>query len=532
MFSPADPMPDTPPTNVVSLLRETAGRVPSRAALILPDGREVSFGRLWERVCRVSVALRRIGLNPGERVVVMIPMSEQLYVVLLGILKIGAVAVFVDPWMPMRKIAQFAAFAEPVGFAGVGRSHLLRLPVRALRSLPITVTTGRRIGPFPARYTLAELLQAQPDEAVWPPDRDDVPALVTFTSGSSGVPKGANRTHGFLAAQYAALREEYRYDETDVDMPMFPVFALRNLADGIPSVLPAMDFRRVDAVDGARLLDQMARHGVRTCTASPPFVDRVAEAVRAGRRDPRLRRILTGGAPVSNAMLRRWREVFPTTEIVVVYGSTEAEPVASIALEERLEAEGEGEGYCAGHPVAAVNACVIRIERGPVAFTSWDALAPQDGCIGELIVAGRHVCRDYFRNPDAAAENKIVDEDGVCWHRMGDTGYFDALGRFWLTGRVHSTIFCKERLLHAQLLEARVAARAPDAVRVAALQYEGRLIVVVEGPVVPELLDRIRADGVPADVLRFTRKKLPLDPRHRSKIDYAALHRMLAGGRL
>ncbi len=522
-------MSSSPAMNVVSLLRETAKRVPSKPALIMPDGQSLSFGELWDRVCRVSAGLRAAGLRPGDRMVVMIPMSAELYMVLLGIFKIGAVAVFVDPWMSMRKIAQFAAFAEPTGFVGIGRSHLLRLLEPALRALPLTVTTGANFCGFPAQHQLADLRLAPPDEEVWQPPTDDAPALITFTSGSSGIPKGANRTHGFLAAQHEALGAEYRYNDDDVDLPMFPVFALRNLADGIPSVIPDMDFRRIGEADGNRLLQQIARHGVRTCTASPPFIDRLAKAALATHAPHHLRRILTGGAPVTNGQLERWRNAFPATSITVVYGSTEAEPVASISLEERLKAEGEG--FCTGRPITDIQARIIRIERGPISFSSWEALAPQDGHMGELVVAGRHVCRDYFRNPGAVAENKIVDANGICWHRMGDTGYWDPQGRFWLVGRIHSTITCKGTPLHAQLLEARIAARATGAARTAALELNGRLIVVVQGSPVPGLQEQLRSDGIPVDDLVYCRHPLPLDPRHQSKIDYTQLRQLLAGGR-
>ncbi|TVS09647.1 MAG: hypothetical protein EA424_26695, partial [Planctomycetaceae bacterium] len=372
--------------------------------------------------------------------------------------------------------------------------------------------------------------RTEPDPRVWTPESPDAPALITFTSGSSGTPKGANRTHGFLAAQYAALCAEYTYDPADVDMPMFPVFALRNLADGIPSVIPDVDFRRIHETKGDRVLRQIARHGVRTCTASPPFVDQLAAASQSAGRDPGLRRILTGGAPVSNGMLQRWHAAFPNTAITVVYGSTEAEPVASITLHERLACEGEG--FCAGRPVDAVRARIIRIEIGPINFQNWEALAPQDGRIGELIVSGNHVCRDYFRNPDAFQENKIIDAEGVCWHRMGDTGYMDADGRFWLTGRVHTTIVRQGQLFHAQLIEAQIAPLMPGAVRVAALGRDDRLIVVVQGQPAPDAKERFRAAGIPVDEVRFTRKALPLDPRHRSKIDYVELERMLNEGRI
>jgi len=513
--------------NILGFLQETAQRVPSRPALIMPDARSVSFAGLWDRVCSVSGGLRRAGLRAGDRMVVMIPMSIDLYTVLLGIIKTGAVAVFVDPWMPMTRIARFAAFADPSGFAGVGRSHLLRLLAPALRTLPLTVTTGCRLGHFPARLTMAELLHAPPDPTVWQPESPESPALITFTSGSSGVPKGANRTHGFLAAQYASLCREYRYEDADIDMPMFPVFALRNLADGITSVIPDMDFRRVAEVNGETLLAQIARHGVRTCTASPPFVDRLVQAVDATGQRPGLRRILTGGAPVPDDMLRRWQASLPGTDITVVYGSTEAEPVASMSLSGRLGVHGQG--YCTGRPIEGLSARIIRITRGPLVFRTWADLEVPAGRIGELIVSGAHVCRDYFRNPAAVAENKLIDGDGVCWHRMGDTGYVDDEGRFWLTGRVHSTILCKGEALHAQLVEAQVASLAPGVVRTAALEHDGRLVIVVQGGDVPGLAGLLRDAGVPVDQLVFTNRRLPLDPRHQSKIDYDALRRRLIG---
>ncbi len=518
-------MADSPPVNITTRLRDTAARVPERPALVMPDGELLCFGSLWDRVCRVSTGLQAAGLRPGDRMVVMIPMSLDLYTILLAIIKTGAVAVFVDPWMPMRRIAQFAAFAAPAGFAGVGRSHLLRLLAPGLRALPVTVTTGRRAGPFPARRTLAELCRSAPDPHIWQPDSADAPALITFTSGSSGIPKGANRTHGFLAAQHAALCQEYRYEASDIDMPMFPVFALRNLADGIPSVIPDMDFRHVAAVNGTTILRQIKRHGVTTCTASPPFVDRLAGAISASGPAPTLRRILTGGAPVPDAMLRLWQAILPGTAVTVVYGSTEAEPVASMSLHERLAVSGEG--TCAGVPVDSVQARIIRIARGPVTFTSWEALAPDATRIGELVVAGPHICRDYFRNPEAVAGNKITDAEGVIWHRMGDTGYLDDAGRFWLTGRVHSTILCKGEPLHAQLIEAQVARLTPGATRIAALEHDERLVIVVQGPAIPGLRQRLRADGIPADTVIFTRKPLPLDPRHQSKLDYSALRHHL-----
>jgi acyl-CoA synthetase (AMP-forming)/AMP-acid ligase II len=277
----------------------------------------------------------------------------------------------------------------------------------------------------------------------------------------------------------------------------------------------------------------MRRHGVTTCTASPPFFDRLA----AHPEKPALRRILTGGAPVSDAQLRVWSRAFPDTEILVVYGSTEAEPVAHLTAEERFAAVG-GAGFCAGRPTDRLRSKVIRIQDGPVVLGSegWKAWELPAGEIGELIVTGDHVCRDYFRNPEAVRENKIVDIDGTVWHRMGDTGAFDSEGRFWLAGRVHSTIRRDGELIHPQLVEQAARGEDPRIRRLAAVGLPDpalgeRLVVIVESDAGDDLRTDLRTDiaarlaaaGFEADEIRVTSKPLPVDPRHNSKIDYGKL---------
>jgi acyl-CoA synthetase (AMP-forming)/AMP-acid ligase II len=528
--------------NVLSVLREIALRVPDRPALIMESG-AISFGALRDRIGRAAAGLRRLGLGAGDRAIVMIPMSIDLYVAMLALLEIGAVAVFVDPWIGRRQIAAFAAFAEPRAWIGIAKSHLLRLLDPRLRAIPIAVTTGRRLGSLPAPHSLSELEGSPGDGSIHPVSLDD-PALITFTTGSSGEPKGTNRTHGFLLAQRAALAAEFPAWEGDAEMTMFPVFALNNLAAGVPSIVPAMDFRRVDRIDAGRVLAQMRRHGATTCTASPPFFDRLAAAIEAGTERPALRRLLTGGAPVSDAQLRVWRRAFPETEILVAYGSTEAEPVAHLTAEERLEATNPGRslapGYCAGAPIGRLRAKTVRIHPGPIelgteGWTPWEVSA---GEIGELVVSGDHVCRDYYRNPQAVRENKIAEGDSV-WHRMGDTGSFDERGRFWLAGRVHSTIRRAGALVHPQLVEQAAKGEDHRIRRVAAVGMPDpdlgeRVVLAVEtdaAGIGEEIAARVAAAGLPVDEVRVIREPLPVDPRHNSKIGYGKLRERLGEAR-
>jgi acyl-CoA synthetase (AMP-forming)/AMP-acid ligase II len=297
-----------------------------------------------------------------------------------------------------------------------------------------------------------------------------------------------------------------------------------------------MDFRRVDRVDAGRVLAQMRRHGVNTCTASPPFFDRIAAAIVADGTRPALRRILTGGAPVSHAQLRDWRRAFPETEILVVYGSTEAEPVAHLTAEERLSFN-RFPGFCVGRPGERVQAKIVRIhdgsiELGPEGWAGWELPA---GEIGELIVSGDHVCRDYYQNPKAVTENKIMDPDGGVWHRMGDTGSFDPEGRFWIAGRVHSTIRRGGELVHPQLVEQAAKGEDPRVRRAAAVgmpdpELGERVVVVLETGeqgFQGEIAARLAAAGLTVDEVRLTPEPLPVDPRHNSKIDYAKLRSWL-----
>ena len=462
--------------NVARLLAEVAQRVPDRQALVFQNDstvEKITFDQLWRDAGSISAGFKSAGLNQGDRVIIMIPMSIDLYRVMLGVIKMGAVAIFVDPWIPATQIAKFAAFAEPAAFVGIGKSHLLRWMQSSLRRVPITVTTGRRVFGFPARYKLDSFRDHPSDPEVAAVRKDDS-ALISFTSGSSGEPKGANRTHQFLESQHHALAHEFPYEDSEVDMPMFPVFALNNLVSGLTSVVPQMDFRKVAEVDGDVIAKQLVDFNVSTITASPPLLDRVAESLSNVTERPKLRRLLTGGAPVTDSQLKRWLECYDAeTEIVVAYGSTEAEPVGHIDARERIAESGKSRGYCTGQISELIEAKVIPIIKGAVdlAGTSLEQLAMPAGEIGELVVSGAHVCRDYFKNEHATKENKLFDSEGRLWHRMGDTGYFDDLQRFWLVGRVHSTIVRGEEVVHPQLLEQSVRQVSDAVLQVAAIGH-------------------------------------------------------------
>lgn len=509
--------------NIAARLIERAERHPERLAIADRHAR-LTFGELAERVARFAGGLSASGVRPGDRVLLFVPMSVELYVTLLGTLHAGAVAVFVDAWADRKRLSAAVRLADPAAFIGSPRAHLLRLLSREVRRISRAFTPGSARLRGGAR-SLVHVARA------------DAPALVTFTTGSTGAPKAAARTHGFLMAQHEALAAHLQLRADDVDMPTLPVFVLNNLALGVPSVIPDADPRRPADIDPERVYRQMLFSGVTTSSGSPAFYARLAEwCERRGARLP-LRALFTGGAPVLPPLARRLEGAVVGTAHVV-YGSTEAEPIAGITAGEMSRLAAAGEGVCVGRPVAGLSLKLVRphddaIELGAGGWADWEVGAAE---AGEIVVSGAHVLAGYVNDPEAERRNKIRDGERT-WHRTGDAARLDAEGRLWLLGRVRERVV---RDAHTWWpLAAEVRALDVPGVRHAAylgvadpaLGHRAVLSVEADPSRAAELTPRLREAIAPwpLDEVRVLRR-IPRDPRHASKTDVEALRRLISGG--
>lgn len=510
--------------NITSRLEERARRHPERLAIADRTTR-VTFAELYDRVARAAGALRALGVAPGDRVLVFVPMSTELYAVLLGVLHAGAAAVFIDAWADRTRLAAAVRAATPRAFIGTRKAHLLRLVSAPIRRIPIAVTPQR-------------LLTSEAPPLPLTAVERDTPALVTFTTGSTGAPKAAARSHGFLVAQHEALAAHLGLAETDVDMPTLPVFVLNNLASGVPSIIPDADPRRPADIDPRRVFGQMLREGVTTSSGSPAFYERLAAWCEASDRQLPLRAVFTGGAPVLPPLAARLRDVVKGTAHVV-YGSTEAEPIAGITAGDLVDASADGEGVCVGLPVPHVRMKLVRPTDGPIELgvDGWASWGVGDREAGEIVVTGEHVLPAYVGDPAAERQAKIRDGSTV-WHRTGDAARLDARGRIWLLGRVRERYGRDGTTWWPLPAEVR-ALRVPG---VAHAAYVGmsrpggptRAVLCVEAD--PADGDRI-ASAVrtavapwPVDDVQVVRR-IPRDPRHASKTDLEAVRAMLVSAR-
>lgn len=469
--------------NLITDFLETAARQGSRTAIVDGAGKSISFDGLAHRSGALAAAWQRAGVKAGDSVLIAMPVGLDLYAAIAGLWRIGATIVFPEPAMGLAGVRHAVRIAKPCACLTTGIYRLLRLLVPDLWSVP-------------THLHLTD--EEEKSDPVAELDTDH-PALISFTSGSTGLPKGIVRSHGFLAAQNRCVGQLIVPErDRETDLVAFPVFVIANLGQGVSSVLPNWRLSRHDKAAASDIGRHCQNHGV-TRALVPPSI---CETLSHGSGELALNTIFTGGGPVFPDLLERLHAAMPMTSLVAVYGSTEAEPIAHQYVEEiaaeQWRSMKTGRGLLAGRPVPEVDLQIVD---------------------GEILVTGDHVNKGYL-DGRGDAENKVTI-DGRIWHRTGDAGQLDERGNLWLKGR-HSA---KAGPHYPFELEA--AARFWPGVKNAALvPGSDPPLLAVEGTEDQIDVWRERASAI-GDIRIKYLKKIPLDRRHRSKIDYTELRKML-----
>ena len=512
--------------NIAALLTEQA-RSRGAAAAIIERAGVTTFAQLDERVRRAAAMLRARGVGAGDAVLIFQPMSAALYTALLAVFRLGATAMFLDPSAGRSHIEACCALSPPRGLVALPKAHLLRLTSGALRRIEVKFSTGCWI---PGAGRWSDLEKCAPLEEV-APVADDTPALLTFTSGSTGQPKAAVRTHRFLIEQHRVLARSIALEAGEVDLATLPIFTLANLASGVTSLIPDCDLRRPGSIEAAPVLHQIREHRVTRCAASPAFFERLLAADDGTL--SAMRKVFTGGAPIFPNLLTALREKMPDARVEAVFGSTEAEPIAHIEEREVSAADRDamraGRGLLTGEPVPEISIRILSAEWGaPLAPMSADEFAGRclpSGEHGEIVVSGGHVLPGYLHgHGDAETKFRV---DGRVWHRTGDAGWIDEHGRLWLLGRCAARVSDSRGTLWPFTVEC--AARLHPLVRRAALLgHKGSRFLFVE-IAAPDAVITAEALGLAWAQLDGVRvlPAIPMDARHNAKVDYVALRALL-----
>lgn len=519
----------TDQANLAALLLKLSQTRPKQPAIIGKRGQTVTFAQLSHEARRLAALLGERGAKPGQRVLVLIPMSAELYITLSALWSVGLVAVVVDPGAGLGHLRKCLRRVRAQGVIAVPAAF----PLLLLPELLFVKWRVRLGGWWPG--TLSWHAQA-----ALPPAKEALhvaaehPALITFTSGSTGAPKAAVRTHGFLRQQHAVLAHHLGYEGADggVDLATLPVVSLASLASGRTILLPDTQLRRPAEIDTARVLRQLRSTPVQTVAASPALLHVLAKAaLKVGQPLP-FTSIFAGGGPVFPRTLALLAHASPHAQVVSVYGSTEAEPISHIAWASVTEADLErtkaGFGLLAGHPVPELEVMIVPATSGPLPYR--DGVALRKAALGaeqpgEVLVSGAHVLPGYL---DGVGDNETKWRDphtGQIWHRTGDAAQWDDDERLWLLGRTSARVEDEQGTLYPFAVEA--ATVTHPKVRRAAL-LPGRRLLIIESD--EDVEDEVLLQVTWANLHEVKRvPHIPMDTRHNAKVDYVQLRRLLQG---
>jgi acyl-CoA synthetase (AMP-forming)/AMP-acid ligase II len=523
--------------NIYELFADASRRSGTHPALVAGIGnkrRSVNFAELQRKVDGVVEALNERELHAGDKVLLAVPISIDTYVVMLALLKAGMVIMHIDPAHGPSKVDQILKSWRPAAIVASKPILMLGMLFPELRRIPTRFVVGGRAR---SATTLCDDRQPRGPQPVTARSSADS-AILSFTSGSTGEPKALIRTHGFLRKQMEILNRVAITKRGDVDFVAMPMFVLFNLANCVTSVLPACNMKHPGRADPRIVLSQLLVERATRMVASPALLERLANHCLIRKRTiPDMRCISTGGGPVGPSLPLRLRTIAPNSVIRTVYGSTEAEPIASIDAHEVSIADRgrtrEGAGLLVGKPVSG---CAVRIIQsqpgcsiGPVTYEGFANLCLPDGSAGEIVVSGEHVISGYA-DPARDRDTKIRVQNTV-WHRTGDAGYFDSSGRLWLVGRCAAALRDYRGTVYPFQVEYAVSA-VRGIRRAALIEKDGDRVLVFETSGREFRTHCAEAAKCVAqfDIDRIvTVHRIPVDRRHDAKIDYPALNRLLDG---
>lgn len=507
---------------------------------------QITYRHFAARIDSFARGLLDIGIEKGDRVIIFLPMSLDMYTAMFAVQRIGAIAVFLDSWARSHHLGASAECVDPKAMISFKMAFDLVDQVPEFKAMPLRILYGPG-----DKFTHRSEDLLNKESSPIAPVESEFTALITFTTGSTGKPKGANRTHRFLSAQHHALSHVIPYTEKDRDMPAFPIFSLNNLASGVTTILPALNLAAPAEHDSALLACQILHENINCTTLSPSMLVGLAKYCKEQNiLLPGLRRVVTGGAPISKDDVRAFYEIAPQTDLWILYGSTEAEPMAHIEgrdmLKESTATDPEiiEEGVNVGHISEDIDYRFIRIKDGPIELTEspWSEIEVASGEVGEFLCTGDHVCRDYYNNPEAFKSTKILDEKNRVWHRTGDLAYIDTEKNLWIVGRVNNAIERAGKYyfpVRAEVLLKRLDFTyrcaflgMPDYT----LGQATYAVIELKADIDKDTFDFASAkkeiqrvfakNKIPVDEIKFV-TKVPMDPRHHSKVEYKVLRDQL-----
>jgi long-chain acyl-CoA synthetase len=393
--------------NLASIISDSAERSPDSPAIRLGDF-ELSYGELGDGSARLATLLRQKGLEPGDRVGVMLPNVPQFPLAYYGVLRAGGIVVPMNVLLKRREIAFYLEDSGAKlllawhGFVEEAREGAAEADAELVEVEPTAfAATLEGVEPTPGVADTAE---------------DDT-AVILYTSGTTGKPKGAELTHANLARNAEiSSRTTCEIDTGDVVLGALPLFHSFGQTVGMnASLRVGACLTLVPKFDPGGALETIQRDRVTHFYGVPTmFGALLHHPEREGYDTSSLRTCITGGASMPVEVLRGFEEAFGAI-VLEGYGLSETSPVASSNHPDKERKPGS-----IGTPIEGVEMRVVDEDDKPV----------EQGEVGEIVIRGHNIMKGYWQRPDATEE---AMRGG--WFHSGDMARTDEDGYFYIVDR-------------------------------------------------------------------------------------------------
>lgn len=420
--------------NIASNLARTAALFPDRIAIHAGDS-HLTYAALSAAVGRLANGLRAIGVVPGDRVALACPNTVEFPIAYYAILKLGAVAVPLNVMLKANEFAYHLAdcgarvFLCHVGNPACPMGEEGRRGFDSVAACEHFVTIegdANWSAPAPGATTLAGLGEGHSGQfETVQTDANDT-AVILYTSGTTGTPKGAELSHANIAMNSQVTVGLTRLDSRDVHLVALPLFHTFGQTVQMNSAIQTgASMVLLTRFDPDVVLSVMQQYGVTVFCGVPTMYIGILRAGDAAERHDlqgiasHLRLGISGGAPLPVVVLRQFEEKFGVV-ILEGYGLSETSPVATFNHFDSARIPGS-----VGQPIAGVEEAIVDEAGRPV----------PDGDEGEIVVRGHNVMKGYHRRPEESAE---AIRDG--WLHTGDIGRRDAEGNFYVVDRLKDMV--------------------------------------------------------------------------------------------
>lgn len=405
--------------NLAHYLKLAAEANPDKTAVIWDDTR-LTYSELLNRSNRIANLLRDIGIKKGDKIAMMIPNTPDFPAVYFGILSTGATVVPINVLLKAHEIQYHLEDSDAEAFFTWHEfyedSRQAFLETDTCRHLVVVGGPEDRDEPPFGRLLEPLLREASPDfdpETTMPDDT----AVLLYTSGTTGRPKGAELTHFnmFSNAYYVKERITYLRDD-DIALAVLPLFhSFGQTCVMNATLMGAATMTLMVKFETPKILEVIQRDKVTVISAVPTMYYFILNDENAGSYDlSTIRMAVSGGSALPVEVLNQFEERFGI-RILEGYGLSETSPVASFNIIERPSKAGS-----IGLPIWG---CEMRVMREDGAFA-------EVGEVGEIVIRGHNVMKGYYKKP-VATEEAVVNG----WFHTGDLAHMDEEGYFFIVDR-------------------------------------------------------------------------------------------------